>query len=38
MEQLYQAVRSFSQNKPQEDDITAIICKVDTAKKAANRD
>ena len=31
MEQLYQAVRSFSQNKPQEDDITAIICKVETS-------
>ncbi|UCE04316.1 MAG: SpoIIE family protein phosphatase, partial [bacterium] len=28
MEHLYQAVRSFSQNKPQEDDITSIICKV----------
>ena len=31
MEQLYQAVRSFSQNKLQEDDITTIICKVDSA-------
>ncbi|MCU0644759.1 MAG: serine/threonine-protein phosphatase, partial [bacterium] len=38
MEQLYQAVRSFSQNKPQEDDITAIICKVDSAKQSTNLD
>jgi len=28
LEHLYQEVRAFSQNKPQEDDITAIICKV----------
>jgi len=26
--QLYQAVRSFTKKQPQEDDITAIICKV----------
>lgn len=30
IERLYQAVRSFSQEKPQEDDITAIICKADS--------
>jgi sigma-B regulation protein RsbU (phosphoserine phosphatase) len=30
MEHLYQAVRSFSQNLPQEDDITSIICKVNS--------
>jgi sigma-B regulation protein RsbU (phosphoserine phosphatase) len=30
---LYEAVRSFTQNQPQEDDITAIICKVDSDKK-----
>ncbi len=28
MEHLYQAIRSFSRNLPQEDDITSIICKV----------
>jgi len=28
VEHLYQAVRSFSKNQPQEDDITSIICKV----------
>lgn len=30
VQRLYQAVRSFSENLPQEDDITAIICKVDS--------
>ena len=30
MEHLYQAVRSFSHNLPQEDDITSIICKVNS--------
>lgn len=28
LEQLYQEVRAFSEKKPQEDDITAVICKV----------
>lgn len=37
MEQLYQTVRSFSPNKPQEDDITAIICKMEDASHTANR-
>ncbi len=30
LQQLYQEVRSFSNNKPQEDDITSVICKVDS--------
>ncbi len=30
LEGLYQAVRTFRQNQPQEDDITAIICKVNS--------
>jgi sigma-B regulation protein RsbU (phosphoserine phosphatase) len=30
LEGLYQAVRTFTQNQPQEDDITAIICKVNS--------
>ena len=30
LEHLYQEVRAFSENKPQEDDITAIICKVNS--------
>ncbi len=30
LEKLYQAVRAFAQNKPQEDDITSIICKVNS--------
>lgn len=30
MEHLYQAARSFSQNKHQEDDITTIVCKVNS--------
>ncbi len=28
VERLYQAVRSFSENQPQEDDVTSVICKV----------
>jgi serine phosphatase RsbU (regulator of sigma subunit) len=28
VEQLYQAVRFFSGDRPQEDDITSVICKV----------
>ena len=31
LEQLYQKVRSFTENKPQEDDITAVICKVNSS-------
>ena len=31
--QLYQAVRAFTKKRPQEDDITAIICKVNTGKE-----
>jgi serine phosphatase RsbU (regulator of sigma subunit) len=27
---LYKEVRSFSENQPQEDDITSVICKVDS--------
>lgn len=30
LEKLYQEVRAFAQNKPQEDDITSIICKVNS--------
>jgi sigma-B regulation protein RsbU (phosphoserine phosphatase) len=31
LEKIYQEVRAFAQNKPQEDDITSIICKVKSA-------